>query len=128
MLQLCESCRRHVRALPCPFCGHAAGVATTPFPAQSHALSRAQLLAAAALTSAAVACTGAKEPAPVPVYGAPVDPAAVDDAGAPDQAQRPSVPQPTIYGGPPAPDDVGPTQPPAPQPAAPMYGAPPTRQ
>ena len=90
MLVLCSACSRHVKSMPCPFCGGAKSVGVRPAPISR--LSRAQLLAGAALVSVVGAgCSSDDTPgdddddktssssggSAQPVYGAPV----VDDAG-----------------------------------------------
>lgn len=92
MFVLCSTCSRHVKTVPCPFCGSSKTAAVSAQPTKR--LSRAQLLAGAALTSVVVAGCSSDEPTPdpedgggtssgsmQPVYGAPVSDAGPDDDG-----------------------------------------------
>lgn len=113
-MHLCASCHRHVKASPCPFCGGQDSLTTLGAPPAGSRLSRAQLVAGAALVATVAACAGsAQQPDPgvsVAVYGAPAapDPTTPDAGGEPQSATPPP--------GPIAPMPTG---------AAPMYGAPP---
>lgn len=113
-MHLCASCRRHVKASPCPFCGEHRSLPTLEAPAGR--LSRAQLVAGAALVVTVAACGGGNSAQPDPgvpaaVYGAPAAPDQVD-AGAdpqsnPPQGSTPPTPQPptapvAMYGAPPS--------------------------
>ena len=87
MLVLCSTCSRHVKTTPCPFCGGESTASTRP--STTRRLSRAQLIAGAALVSVAAGCSS-DEPTPdpdadagltsssggstAPAYGAPADP------------------------------------------------------
>lgn len=122
-MQLCNACRRHVKASPCPFCGGAEVRAVSA--ASGSGLSRTQMLAGVALASAvAVGCTEKPSVAPAGSSGTPE-----------------SVPQ-TVYGAPPEPVDSAPLPPPVTpdgghaarpdhpptrdtMPPAPAYGGPP---
>ena len=88
MLVLCTACTRHVKALPCPFCGGNESTAVRPEPPGMRRMSRAQLLTGAAIlgaTTLVAGCGGDDDPGPgtgsssstsgsaQPVYGAPVD-------------------------------------------------------
>ena len=118
-MHLCASCSRHVKQSPCPFCGCGDRTETRGLPAHANSLSRAQLVAGAALIGAVAACGGnATPPSATAVYGAPAPEQAphVDfgDAGSgeanppattPSAARSPALaPQPTMqpmYGMPP---------------------------
>lgn len=110
MLVLCSTCNRHVKSVPCPFCGGNTTSATRALPTRR--LSRTQLLAGAALVSVAAGC-GSDEPTPEPeadgglsssgtsaqpVYGAPIP----DDAGLDqDSGESSSGGAAALYGSPP---------------------------
>lgn len=106
MLHLCQACKRHVRHTPCPFCGSLALSAVRATPSNASTLSRAQLVAAAALAGTVAAC-GSNQAAPnapePPVDGqltpAPNNPSTdtTVDAGAPDADTQGVAP---IYGAP----------------------------
>lgn len=131
MLHLCSDCQRHVRELPCPFCGGEQSTAVLARPANARGLSRAALVMTAALAgTAAMACgsdddgerveDGGLSSGAAPVYGAP---APLEDAAIDDDATTGA-----LYGGPPA--DGGLLEPdatPIPEDGgtAPAYGAPP---
>lgn len=117
MLVLCSACSRHVKAMPCPFCGGATATATRPEPPGMRKLSRAQLLGAAALVVAASACSSDDDPTPEPgssssssgsaqpVYGAPVpNPDAGDEDAGDDSGLSSSGGVQPAYG---APADAG---------------------
>jgi len=125
-MHLCASCRRHVKESTCPFCGGREHLPTLGSAAAGSRLSRAQLVAGAALVATVAACGAAQQPQPDPgaaaaVYGAPAAPEepSAADAGADPQSSAPP-PQPSA--GPPAPVarplPTGPTM-------HPLYGAPP---
>lgn len=123
MLVLCSACSRHVKTMPCPFCGGNRSLGVRPAPISR--LSRAQLLAGAALVSVTAGCssestvppgddddTASSSGSAQPVYGAPV----VDDGGM-DASSGGVAP---AYG---APADGGFVS--SSSGAAPAYGAPP---
>lgn len=101
MLVLCSACSRHVKTMPCPFCGGASSVGVRPMPGSR--MSRAQLLAGAAFVTVAVAgCssddkpddkTGSSSGSTQAVYGAPV----LDDDGGTDGGTSGMAP---VYGAP----------------------------
>ena len=117
MMHLCASCSRHVKQSPCPFCGESGRVETRGLPNHASSLSRAQLVAGAALLGAVTACSSNPATSAVPVYGAP----------APDQ-----TPHMELGDGGPHEPDVAPRSSAAQSPALaphtavhPMYGMPP---
>lgn len=123
-MHLCASCHRHVKESTCPFCGGSEHVATLGSPAPGSRLSRAQLVAGAALVATVVACSGTQQPqadpgVPAAVYGAPAAPdePAAADAGATDP-QSSATPQPDPTAPVARPVPTGPTM-------HPLYGAPP---
>lgn len=109
-MHLCARCTRHVKQSPCPFCGAAEALPTLAAP--SGRLSRAQMVAGAALIATASACSGGQNTQPDPgvpvaVYGAPAAPSQGDAGVAPENsAPQGEAPQPptapvAMYGAPP---------------------------